>query len=161
MAVKQLTREAARSALGEMPERTFARLVAEGIPRKGDGEKARFPWPAIHHWYLERERKKAREEARPKTLDEARKRREVAEAQIAEIDLEERLNTLTTVESFRQAQTSAHMRVRAKILGLPSRVGPRLVGMRTVQEVVTALEKEMHSVMAELRGEESDDGAAA
>ncbi|HEV8456369.1 MAG TPA: hypothetical protein VGQ24_15840 [Gemmatimonadales bacterium] len=161
MAVKQLTRKQACSALGEMPVRTFALLCSQGLPRKGDGQKARFPWPEIHHWYIERERKKAREEARPKTLDEARKRREAAEAQIAEIDLEERLNTLVSVDSFKEAMTATHMRIRAKILAIPSRVGPMVVGLRTVQEAVTVLERETHNVMAELRGEEVHDGAAA
>jgi hypothetical protein len=53
------------------------------------------------------------------------------------------------------------MRIRAKILAIPSRVGPMVVGLRTVQEAVTVLERETHNVMAELRGEEVHDGAAA
>lgn len=87
MATKKLTRAQARSALGDMPERSFARLVSEGLPRLGKGEVVRFPWPEIWHWYVDRERQSAKAAVRPPdvNLAESERRESQAKAEIAEL----------------------------------------------------------------------------
>lgn len=87
MATKKLKRSEARAALGGMPERTFARLVVEGLPRSGEGKNVRFPWPEIYVWVMERERKKATASARPVDmgLAESERREAQAKAEIAEM----------------------------------------------------------------------------
>lgn len=136
-----------------MPERTFALLVSQGLPRAGDGAKARYPWPEIYHWTIKREREKAKEEARPKTMDEARQRREAAEAQIAELTLGERQGSLCSVASFEQAQAATHTRIRGQCLAFPSKFGPQCVGLATIPEAVAVLEGGINDLLADLRGD--------
>lgn len=66
-----------------MPERTFSRLVSEGLPRGGKGHAVWYPWPEIWHWYIKRETEKAKAEVKPKDQDLAGSLKEKAQADAA------------------------------------------------------------------------------
>lgn len=91
MATKKLTREEAREALGSMPERSFARLVSEGLPRGGKGQSVWFPYPEIWHWYVDRERQSAKAEVKQKDmgLHESEKMEAQAKAEMARMKAEQ------------------------------------------------------------------------
>lgn len=155
MATKRLTREQARAALGDMPERTFAQLVSEGIPREGDGQQARFPWPEVWRWYLQRERAKAREAVKPAdtTLVEAERRELVAKAELRELELAERKGELVPLADFDRAVAATFARVRSKLLNLPNAVAMRVTG-----ETLAARTAQAQALVDEIMGELS--GAA-
>jgi hypothetical protein len=139
MATKKLTRAQARGALGDMPERTFARLVVEGLPRSGEGAKARFPWPEIHVWLMDRERKKAREAARPtdQGLAESERREAQAKAEIAEMKAAQMRGDSVPVEVYRE-------RLDAFVGGVTSFLTGRLTQFqREIVQAKTAAEAQM------------------
>lgn len=154
MPARMLTRAATRQALGEMPERTFSLLVGEGLPRVGDGKLAKFPWPEVWHWYLKRERQKAKDEARPKDRNEAEERLAAAKAQLAELELDEKRGGLCTRDQFDATVAAVYERVRAQVLALGPKWGPRCVGLRTTPEAVARLEEAGRDILHELQAAE-------
>ncbi len=163
MAVKLLTRQQAVAALGGMPERTFARLVSEGIPRRGDGAKARFPWPDAWHWYLDRERKAAKEAARPPVpadLADAERRLEAARAETAEIKLAQLRGDLVTVKSYREELGRTCEQLRGIVLAIPGRYAHRLVGLATPAQAMAQLRMMAHDLVIELQRDPAEDEAA-
>ena len=139
MATKKLTRAQAKAALGDMPERTFARLVVEGLPRQGDGAKARFPWPEIHVWLLDRERKKATAAARPVDmgLAESERREAQAKAEIAEMKAAQMRGDSVPTDVYRD-------RVEAFVGGLTAFLTGRLTQFnRDVVQAKTPAEAQM------------------
>jgi hypothetical protein len=137
--------------LGEMPERTFARLVVAGLPRTGDGAAARFPWPDLWHWYIKREREKAKDEARPKDRNEAEERLASAKAQLAEIELEDKRGNTCTRDEAAAAMGAVYERIRAQALALGPKWGPRCVGLKTTPEAVARLEEAARELLHELQ----------
>ncbi len=156
MATKQLTRQQAKRALGDMPERSFARWVAKGLPRRGDGTTARFPWPEIFVWLLEQYERRGRDAAQEGTGN-AEKRRVDAEARLAlakaeaaELDLAERRRELDTRTRFRQLLADAYQRVKAQLLAMGHKHAPEMVGLMTPVEAAARLDAIARSVMDEL-----------
>lgn len=151
MARRELNRAEARAALGEMPERTFARWVAKGMPRRGDGEAARYPWPEIYRWLLEQARREAKQAAtKPSTVEAARRQFEGARASIEDLKLEQLRASLMTAEQYAQALESAFGRVRARALTLPTKTAPLMVGLLTVQDALAVLQPAVAELLDEL-----------
>lgn len=155
MATRKLTRKQAIAALGDMPERSFARLVSEGLPREGDGQSARFPWPEIHVWLLERERRKAREAAKALAVSpsdmamaEAERREAAAKAELAELKLAELRRETVTVADARRWFADACGRVRSKLVN-----GPRQVALRVTGATIPEREREAQGVFDEIMRE--------
>lgn len=148
---KLISRAEAKQRLGEMAESTFALLVRQGLPREGDGKAARYPWPEVWHWYFKREREKAKDEARPKDRNEAEERLASAKAQLAELELEEARGNLARKADVVKAFTTIHERVRARLMALPGKAAPALVGMKRPVDVQVALEGYVEEVVGELR----------
>jgi len=146
-----ITLAEARQRLGDMPKSTFMLLVRQGMPREGDGKTARYPWPDIWHWYLRRERDKAVNAAQPKDRNEAEERLASAKAQLAELELEEARGNLAKREDVTKAFAAIHERVRAKLVSLPGKAAPALVGMKRAVDVQVALEGYIEEVVDELR----------
>ena len=151
MATEKLTRKEACKRLGGMPERTFARLVSEGLPRKGDGTAARFPWPEIWHWYVDRERRAAAEAAKrplPADLAEAELRIAQAKANRAELELAEMRGELMTVPQFESQLGDAFERVASKLKNLP-----RTVALRVTATSIAERETQVRPLVDEVLGE--------
>lgn len=150
MSRRWLTRTDAKAALGEMPARTFALWVKRGLPRKGDGKKEQYPWPDVYHWILDQIERRARENARPKDIEEAHKRKAAADAELAELELAERRNLLMTVEAYESIVGAAFARVAARLKAAPTKYAPRIVGLKTIPDAVTILQAAFHECMDEL-----------
>lgn len=127
-----------------------------GAPTRQGKKGLEYGWPAFPRWRDGEIERRAKEEARPKTLDEARQRREAAEAQIAELTLAERQGKLCTLDAVIEAQAAIAMRIRSQLLALPSKLGPQCLGLRTISEAVAVLDVGVNDVMAELRGNDDD-----
>lgn len=133
-----------------MPERTFARWCAKGLPSKGDGTTARFPWPEIHRWLLQQVEQRGRESAKPKDIDEARERKAAADAELAELELAEKRHQLMTVEAGEAALGAAYARVATRLKAAPNKYAPRTVNLKSIPESLTIWQRAVHEVMDEL-----------
>jgi phage terminase Nu1 subunit (DNA packaging protein) len=135
-----------------MPERTFARWCAKGLPVVGQGEKARYPWPEVFRWLTEQIERRARDAAKPANFEDARARTELAKAEMAELDLAERRGELMTVADGEKVMIAAFSRVRAQVLAMPGKYAPRIVGIPTVARANEILRAVADELMQDLRG---------
>jgi phage terminase Nu1 subunit (DNA packaging protein) len=158
VATRTLTRAQAKAALGDMPERTFARWCSLGMPCKGDGRHARFPWPEIHHWFSQQMEKRGRDSARPANLEEARARKEAAAAELLEMEVAEKQGDLVSIGVHRQLVTDAFARVRAGLDAMPPRWAADFTTACSVAEAQLKLRKAVADVLGDLfRGEDVPD----
>lgn len=104
-------------ALG-LSHRRVQTLFNEGMPRTKDEAVA---------WY--QARKVARETARSKTLDEARRRKTEAEAELAEIELAKARGEVVTVAEVTEEVGRTFDRLRATVLAMPGKWTPQIVGV--------------------------------
>jgi len=104
-----------------MPERSFARLVSEGLPRGGKGHAVWFPWPEIWHWYVDRERQSAKAEVKPKdqALADSVKEKAQADAAISRMKADEMAGDLIPADLHQS-------RLNAFVGGMMSVVDGRL-----------------------------------
>jgi phage terminase Nu1 subunit (DNA packaging protein) len=161
MATKHLKRAEIRERLGDMPERSFARLVAAGLPRKGDGSDARFPWPECFHWYLRyRENAVKRELERrapaAPTGDDV-DREKAARADIAEMKRDLMRGRLAEREAFEEELSAMAGRLSAAVRSLRSRHLREVVGLTTEVDAAKALGRIERLLLEELRGVADDD----
>jgi len=145
-----MTREEARETLA-VSKRTFERLVSKGLPRKGEGRRERFPWPEIQRWAVDQARQEGRESVRPQDYEDAKARKMMAEAEIAEYDLALRRHEIMPVADGEKAIGEAFDRVRGQLLSLPKRVAHELVGIQTNAEASARLTQAVSELMADLR----------
>lgn len=116
----------------------------EGAPYDTHG----WRWPEALHWYIRRE--KAR--GRPPTGDNvanARDRREMAQAELAELDLAARRGETMTVTQFDAVMSAAFSRVRSRLLNLPG----KLAGegeLKPREELLALAERLVHEALEEL-----------
>jgi|SRR6185436_7412201 len=151
MATRQLTRSEARAALGDMPERTFARWCAAGMPVKGQGEKAKYPWPEIFRWLLDQVERRGSARQKPGDAgDEARNREAAARADMAELDLARSRAELMTVADYDRVVGNTFQRVRAQLQSLSSNLAPAVVGVESIPEALEQIEPVIADLMAEL-----------
>lgn len=166
MASKNLKREEMKERLGEMPERSFARLVAAGLPRKGDGTAARFPWPECFHWYIKykeeaiRREIKAKEVAqRPSDMStvEAERRERQARTEIVEMKRDQMRGLLVLRESYRIEFSDMCGRIRGSLLGLKSRYLRKVIGLEAEKDAAVVLDGISRDLLHEMRGVADDE----
>jgi len=125
--------------------------VRQGAPVR-DGSRGReFCWPDFPRWRDKELERKVRESSRPKSLDEARQRKEAAEAEMAELELEQMRGRLATKEAVQSAWGTMVARFKARVVNLPAKAAPFLVALPTQVEVQTRLEGFVAELVAELR----------
>ena len=79
----------------------------------------------------------------------ARTRREVAEADMAELELQEKLGSMVLIDEVRQSLTGMVKTVRDGILGISRRIAPSLVGMDE-SKIADALYHELEDALRAL-----------
>ncbi len=122
--------------------------------------KREFAWPAFPRWREQTMRDEAVARARPEDYEAAKARKMAADAELAELELARRRGELCAVADFEAALETAFSRVRTRLLNLPAKSSPHLVGLRSITEAQGALEPFVEEVVAELRGEEAVDAVA-
>ena len=98
------------------------------------------------------DRKQKREALRSKTLDDARRRKTEAEAELAEIELGTARGELIRVTDVEEQVNAVLDRLRSQLLAVPGKWGPMMVGKRTPAEAMVGLETIIGEVMEGLSG---------
>jgi hypothetical protein len=156
-----------RNAAAEITKRSFCdtfgvseaqleRLFQLGMPHaKGASRRVEIPMPDGRVWYHNYLVEKGKKQAAPKDLDEARKRRAAADADLAELELAKARNQTMLVEDHERMLGEAFGRVRARLLNLAPRAAGAAFGAPTLQECQAKIEPVVREIMEEL--EAADD----
>lgn len=147
-----LTRKELAARL-DISERQVHNLVELGMPRRVRGKTVRYPWKLCHSWYIRFKQEEAVKRARagsPADIDLARARKMEAEARMAEIELAKLEGELIPLDLFEEQLNVILDRLRAKMINLPGRWAPLLLGKRTIQEIIAVLEEAAADAMKAL-----------
>ena len=131
------------------------REIEAGMPsfRKKNGQIAIY-WPDARVFRDEQIRERTLKEKAaggPADGKESRKRKEEAEAQLAEIEVVKALKTWMPVADAEKWFVDACTRVRARLLALPPRLAAVGVGHKSPREAQAALSPVIYEVMEELQ----------
>lgn len=152
MATERLSRNEAATRLGLTPQQV-GRLVADGMPSATKGSGYVVLWPEARRWRDNQLREEGARKAKPSTMDEARLRRETADAELKELELAARRGELIPLTDYDQSVAATFARVRSKLLNLPNAVAMRVTG-----DTLAARTAQAQSLVDEIMGELS--GAA-
>lgn len=134
-----------------LSRKQVAREVEEGMPHeRGANQALLFPWPDCRIWRDEKIRERAKAEAQPTDAKGSRNRREAAEAELAELKVARERGSLIPFDVHDRLLEDAFARVRARLIGLPPRLGAMGVGHKTPRAAQAALEPVIAEVMGEL-----------
>lgn len=90
------------------------------------------------------------------TYDEARTRKVIAEATLAELEVKRAIGQLVAVDDVADVVAAEYARVRAGLMNFSSKWAPQLVGMQSIEEVVQVLEKAVNEVLTELQADNNN-----
>lgn len=121
------------------------------------GKAYRFNLAAVVAWRIERLTETAATAGGDVDLAEAKRRRAVAEAELAELDLAERRGDLLARDDVDAAMTGAFARVRARMLALPSAVAAAAADEAEPGRVQALLADAVHEALAELSATSPED----
>ncbi|HEX6925694.1 MAG TPA: hypothetical protein VF167_09690 [Longimicrobiaceae bacterium] len=124
-----------------------------GMPREPQG----YPWPECLHWFIEYQSdKKARinEETEEGSLE---LRKLEAEVRILEVKLAKEEGSVVSLDDLEKLLSAPLYRLRAKLLAMPSKWAPALVGCRTIAEAQARLEAAVEEAMRSLSEEGEED----
>ncbi len=130
------------------------RYFKQGMPHTKKGRNVVLPWPEARTWYFAYLEQKGYKRAAPQSLDEARRRRATAEAELAELELARERDETMRVEDGAATLADGFARARSKILNLPPRIAGVIVGVPTKAEALARIEPLVLEVLAELHAAE-------
>ncbi len=136
-----------------LTKRHVQRLVEAGLPKAGRGE---YPLEKCFLWYIRYlqkaiERRALSTEGGEKSLASVRLRRDRADAELKEIEVAKARREWVNVRDVEKSVSDLVLQVKARILGVPARVAPELLGLdnRVVaQSIVEKHLKEALTVLA-------------
>lgn len=116
-----------------------------GAPVRREANRVYVQWPAFARWREQELVKQAKAEVAPTiSLDEARTRKALAEAELAEMDLAVRRGDLVAVSVYENALARVLDRLTARLRAMPVRLS------HLGEETETAVEREAEAVIVEL-----------
>jgi phage terminase Nu1 subunit (DNA packaging protein) len=142
-----VTKNEIAKVLGLTP-RQIENLTAEGMPRTKAGRTFEYGPDAIV-WYFTRKIERI-EEQRPPTAEEARARREMVSAELAEYELAQLRGQVMTIDDHDRIVARMQDRLRARHLNIPGKWAPQIVNLRSIPEAQAQLEQMMHECLLEL-----------
>lgn len=146
-----LTKQKAADFMG-VSVRQLERYVEKGMPRIGVGVKARFI-PESFAWHRQYEAGLNAPAREADELSKEQARKTMIEANRAELKLLAEQGKLVPIEWVRNKQEKANYIIREKLLGLPTKMAPVVMGLKKISQVKAKLETEVHEVLEELRAE--------
>jgi len=151
-----MTRDKLAAALN-LTARQIANLAAEGMPRRRRGRAFDYDVDAVV-WYYQRKLERM-EQLRPPGVEEAKARRELAQAELAEYELAEKRAQMISIDDHDRILGGMQDRLRAKHLNAPGKWAPQAVGLRTIAEGQLLLEQIMQECLLEITrvGDEIED----
>jgi phage terminase Nu1 subunit (DNA packaging protein) len=136
---------------------TISQWVSKGCPfiSKGSGgRKWVFSSAAVTAWREDQIAQQALGDVTSLDIDEARRRKLAAEAALTELDLSHRRGELIEIEYIADLVGDEYANVRAKILALPTKLAPLLLGLTSLTEVRGIIETGIIEALEELTADE-------
>lgn len=135
-----------------MDERTFRKIVDEGVI--GRAARGAYDLDRVREEYVRHIREVAAGRVQTGDLDRAqeaaRKDKEMADKYALE-NAKSR-GELLPRDEVAVAMTSAFARVRARLLSLPSKLAPMILGMNSIAEIKEKITEAVNEALAELAG---------
>lgn len=131
---------------------TAKEWLAAGLPGKKTGNRWQFEPAAVDKWLADRDGPAEPENQPHVTLAEARRRKALADAELAEYELAEKKREVVPIEEAVEMLTREFSRVRQKLLALPSKLAPIVVAIKDQASAKEAIEAEITEVLNELSG---------
>ena len=127
---------------------TLDRYVQAGCPvvEKGAGRREyRFNTAEVIRWYLARDAGPARAQT-----DDSRRRYNLAAAELKEFQLAEKRGSLIRVDDVAAILEDELANVRSRLLAMPGRLAPIVVGMTDPAAIEAKLREEVTGALSEL-----------
>jgi phage terminase Nu1 subunit (DNA packaging protein) len=127
---------------------TLDRYVQAGCPvvERGSGRREyKFNSAEVIRWVLAREASPGRGQT-----DDSRRRYTLAAAELKEFQLAEKRGSMISVEDVAPIVADELANVRSRLLAIPDRVAPKIVGMTDPAAIETALRDEVIAALTEL-----------
>ena len=131
------------AAIVNLTPQRLGQLTAEGMPRDGSGG---YPLGASVRWLLEYWRQRAQQTP----LNAARRRKIVADATRAELDVAAMQARLAPIEVLREAHGEACTRIRTRLRAIPSKVAPEAHRAKTTAEARGVMQREIDRALSDL-----------
>lgn len=146
-------------------------LDVEGCPFVSRPDVPGGPWelelPSVVQWMVDREVRKAVEKLAAQapiptleeelgviiSLDEAKRRKAVADAMIREIDLDRAAGAVIPIADIADIVSREYAAVREGMLGLGPRVAPRLVGQTEAGVIAASIRAGVDEILATLQAD--------
>jgi phage terminase Nu1 subunit (DNA packaging protein) len=124
----------------------------ESIPCERQGRTLRYPWPQLREWYNGYLDRVAREKYGPSDLKEEKAGLTRAQRLRAELEYQRTLGNLIEVDVAAEEVKRVTSFLRGRLLNLPGRLGPELVGLKTIAEAVARVDAEVRAILTEIIG---------
>ena len=160
------------AALLCLSTRQVNNLVGKGvITKQGSGKTSRYVWSEVFDGYLSDRLAQLRGPKSNEDVDnqaEAELRRTNADARLKELKADEMEGKLVDIAFVGTTLRNIYTNARARLVAMPSKLTPQLVGVDSPPKVKAIVEKETNQVIEELRelaesprrGIKDDDGSA-
>ncbi len=129
---------------------TVDRWRRRGVPQEGTAGAPRFRTADVVEWLVERTRQDATRDDAAIDLDLYRRRRLIADTELAELALEEARAEVVPLDVVSEIVGESFDRVRAKILAFPGRYAARLARLESAARIKAALRGAVVEVLEEL-----------
>lgn len=136
---------------------TITQWIAKGCPfvqKGGPGKKWILSSLEVTQWREEQITAAAVGDVSQLDINEARRRKLAAEAAMTELDLAHRRGDLIEIEFIADMVGNDYANMRAKLLALPTKLAPQLVGMDDPVECTALLDKGVTEALEELTADE-------
>lgn len=148
--MRLLTRSEVAAELELTPQAVSLLAKEPDCPREMQGAKQLFRWPEMNRWYWSRKLAEVRDAVRPADFEEARARREAANAELAELELARQRGELMTVAQYAKEVGGAFERVAARLTTFADKAAREVVGTKDVLDGRARLQPLVDEVMGEL-----------
>jgi phage terminase Nu1 subunit (DNA packaging protein) len=126
---------------------------------QGKGQSWKFDSAAVAEWLQERAVNNKVGDIASINLDEAGRRKLAAQASMEELKLRKMQGDLVETSAVIQAGVDSYTACRARLLSIPTKLAPRLIGCQKPEEAKALLEGEIYQALEELGNyEASEDG---
>ena len=129
-------------------ENTVRAWIRAGLPCQKKGRVYHFNLQQVIKWRDANVLHASREEEM--SLTEARRRREMYRAELVRLQMEEKKGRLLDREKLFRMWVPVLQGIKAKLLGLPHKLTPLLVGHTEPGAVYDVLQKEIYQLLSEL-----------
>lgn len=133
---------------------TVDRWRLRGLPQGGTPGKPLYVLSEVVSWLRERDRIAAQPDVGEINLEELRKRKALADTELAELQLEEARALVVPIDIVLDRVGEVMSSIRARLLTFPSRYAAQLAQVLTAPAMKTALRKAVGELLDELKNED-------